>query len=65
MQNRASIFRAEQTAGGFLETRLAEHAAVDLAHPVFKVDAVVGFVQVGEFAVLNGRDTEGAGDFAD
>jgi hypothetical protein len=46
------------------ETRLAEQAAVNLAHAVFEVDAVVGFVQISNFAVLGGGDAESAGELA-
>jgi hypothetical protein len=50
---------------GLSEVRLAEHAAVDLAHAEFEVHPVTGFVEIGDLAILHGGDTESAGDLAD
>lgn len=40
---------------------LAEHAAVDLAHAVFEFNRIMRFIEIGHFAFLNARSTEGAG----
>jgi hypothetical protein len=42
-----------------------EHATVDFALAVFQVDEIASAVQVVHFALCNGRDAEGAGEFAD
>jgi hypothetical protein len=43
----------------------AEHATVDFALTVFQVNQVASAIQVVHFALCNGRDAKGAGDFAD
>ncbi len=46
--------------GQRLETRPAEQATIDLAHAVFEVDTVAGFVEVCHFAILMRRNAESA-----
>ncbi len=43
-----------------LKTRLAEQTAVNLAHTVFKVDTVAGFIEICHLAILGRRDAQSA-----